>query len=577
MPAFREADPLCGADGSGDKQASQKKFVGRSYAWYATRLGLLLMVFLLWMSTPDGLGVSPDSTQYLATARNLLAGIGLKTIWWAGHPEPLTHFPPVYPLLIAMVGASGLDPAEAAGWIHFILLPLNALLVSWCASFIAGGSTQQQEVTRAVAFFAVALSPAFVTAHAMVWSEPLFMALLLSSLALLAKSIELFAGGANHRASQLLVAAAALTGVATVTRYAGIVLIATGTAVLMLATRDSIAARIRRVLAFGTVAVTPLMLWVAYNHLRGLGATNRVVALHPISAADLVVGVRTLGTFVVPYVPWTIPRIVALLGVALSVAVIAVMLTRIGSARIVGAFSSSQHRSRGGEFAPPSTALASSFVLFLAAYPTLLILSISFVDRSTALDSRILLPMLVIAIALTIGVGARLRRLKVSADEIAWRWLYRAVTLFAVTYFSSQIGGMIVWVKAARQEGIGLQAMQRTLPALFQRVRELPRGSQIYSNMPDAIYGVTGRVARGLPRRFSPTSLETNRAFDAEFGAIPDAAARPVYVVMFDAGADVTFVPSARDVETSLPIVRTDTLAGGRVFEVRRQSPVMPR
>ena len=51
-----------------------------------------------------GVGISPDAIDYLNTARSVLAGQGLVI---AG--LPMTHFPPVYPLLLAAIGL--VDPA----------------------------------------------------------------------------------------------------------------------------------------------------------------------------------------------------------------------------------------------------------------------------------------------------------------------------------------------------------------------------------------------------------------------------------------------------------------------------------
>jgi hypothetical protein len=97
--------------------------------------------------------------------------------------------------------------------------------------------------------------------------------------------------------------------------------------------------------------------------------------------------------------------------------------------------------------------------------------------------------------------------------------------------------------------------------------------------MPEAIYYVTGRIVRGVPRRFSPTSLQPNPTFVAELDALADSADRPTYVVFFDAGADRTFAATAPDVEAAFPIQHVDTLAGGRIVMLRSRHPTphLPR
>src|SRR5574338_844307 len=70
--------------------------------------------FLLLYSTPQGLGLNDDSIAYIAGARSLLSGQGYREIWLisAGY---VTHFPPVFPAALALLGRLlDLDPLRAA-------------------------------------------------------------------------------------------------------------------------------------------------------------------------------------------------------------------------------------------------------------------------------------------------------------------------------------------------------------------------------------------------------------------------------------------------------------------------------
>src|SRR6187455_890822 len=62
---------------------------------------VLFGVILLNRAMRDGVGVSPDSSEYVMGARNLLAGKGVGAIDADGEFHPLTHFPPLYMLLLA--------------------------------------------------------------------------------------------------------------------------------------------------------------------------------------------------------------------------------------------------------------------------------------------------------------------------------------------------------------------------------------------------------------------------------------------------------------------------------------------
>ena len=61
----------------------------------------LLGMFLLWRSTPYGLGLVNDSAYYIEGADNLLAGKGYVRTSGGGEVKPITHFPPFFSLLLA--------------------------------------------------------------------------------------------------------------------------------------------------------------------------------------------------------------------------------------------------------------------------------------------------------------------------------------------------------------------------------------------------------------------------------------------------------------------------------------------
>jgi hypothetical protein len=55
-------------------------------------------VILLWGTGIYGIGISPDSTIYIDVAKNLLAGNG-----FVAFSEPMTLFPPAYPIIYLLV------------------------------------------------------------------------------------------------------------------------------------------------------------------------------------------------------------------------------------------------------------------------------------------------------------------------------------------------------------------------------------------------------------------------------------------------------------------------------------------
>ncbi len=75
----------------------------------------LLGFALVWISTSlYGVGLSPDSVNYIATARNLLAGNGYLTF----DDTPFTHWAPLLPTMLAGLGAVGIEPQTGARLIN---------------------------------------------------------------------------------------------------------------------------------------------------------------------------------------------------------------------------------------------------------------------------------------------------------------------------------------------------------------------------------------------------------------------------------------------------------------------------
>src|SRR5918992_1443542 len=88
-------------------------------------LGFLGILFC----TPAGIGIYPDSVVYVGVARNLLQGQGVTYFDENGHMAPVTHYAPLYPLVIAGLGLTGIDPLEGARWVNAVFFAFNIRLV----------------------------------------------------------------------------------------------------------------------------------------------------------------------------------------------------------------------------------------------------------------------------------------------------------------------------------------------------------------------------------------------------------------------------------------------------------------
>ncbi len=211
------------------------------------------LVFLRQASYGPAMGW--DSVNYVATARNLLAGEGFLDML-----GPFVTWPPLYPMMLAGGGLSGLDPWAIAG-------PLNAV-ISGLTVLVAGWWMRRHVQTRFLWLWgclsvALALPLAEIASEAM--SEPAFI--LFVTLALTQIDAHLDGRG---RAS--LFWAAAFSALACLTRYMGVSVILAVVPAL-LAARIAPGERVKRVAVYTLIAASPLALWMLRNYL-AVGSTT---------------------------------------------------------------------------------------------------------------------------------------------------------------------------------------------------------------------------------------------------------------------------------------------------------------
>ena len=89
-------------------------------------MSIYMSAVYLQASKPYGIGINSDSIAYIRAAENLLQGNGLGRVSGLGSFKPMTHWPPLYSLLLAGGHNLGADLYDSA---RLIGLGLNILLV----------------------------------------------------------------------------------------------------------------------------------------------------------------------------------------------------------------------------------------------------------------------------------------------------------------------------------------------------------------------------------------------------------------------------------------------------------------
>ena len=169
---------------------------------------LLLHVGLAWMMRVPGMLASDDGASYLALAA-ALRQFSYAELWTVGHPMH-AMYPPGFPALLALLGASG--PSD-----------VTRALVGNIAASALGLALATVLVRRAAPHLALPMllicapNPQLLFLSGRVLSEPLFMALIMTALLVLA------AGRRDGKAAAMAIVAAVA---AALTRSIGVALIA---------------------------------------------------------------------------------------------------------------------------------------------------------------------------------------------------------------------------------------------------------------------------------------------------------------------------------------------------------------
>ena len=223
-------------------------------------LSALGMFLVLVRGSTYGVSVTPDSVAYISAARNLLAGNGFTQ--WNG--TSYTHAPPLFPLLLALTGVFGHDPADTAGYVNAFLCGLAIFLSSrWLWQHLrarpAPTSRTLQTWLLLWAAAVLVLSPPLLRIASFAWSEPLFILLTVSALFTFNTFLD-----TGKRAS--LVLAAIFTALACLTRYVGITIPAI-MLLLLLLRKDTLSKKTTDTVIYALIVGTPLSVWLLRNFL----------------------------------------------------------------------------------------------------------------------------------------------------------------------------------------------------------------------------------------------------------------------------------------------------------------------
>jgi hypothetical protein len=456
--------------------------------------------FLLLKATPEGLALSDDSIAYIAGARSILAGNGYREAWLASN-GPVTHFPPGFSSVLAFFGLFGLDPLRGTRFVNALLFGVNAGLLG----ILVWRMTPSLTAGLVIALLFVG-SGDMLQVHGFAMSEPLFIFFSLLSLWMFDLYFERypspFGRGDRGDGWLWLVLCAAFTGMAYLTRYSGLALVAAYVVALFFLHTDW-----KKRLASAGIFLAgffPWALgWAVRNEIVAENATNRALFWHPIPAENWTRAFRVFSNFFIPVEEWRQTLFQA--GVIEWLTAIVLGAVLVWTLLKGWEFLSKPHQPSMGERSGIESRpiIAFTTALFMFAYIASILASMTLFDAATPFELRIIAPVFVCLMILFVYSIAWLKDKRREA----------AVVLVLVVLGFSFYRQSTVFARWSKS-GIGYASFQWYDSKAMEFLRTLPDDVIIYTDEPGAVYLYTGRGAVVLPDRYDSATAQARTGFE---------------------------------------------------------------
>jgi hypothetical protein len=254
--------------------------------WDAMLASVAGCLFLYYFTRHSGIGVSPDSVNYLSAANNIRDHFSFTDF----NGMPLVDFPLGYPVFLAMASFAFKQPA-----IQIVPL-LNCFLFSaviLLSSVIINGYQKTSPLYKTLFLAIVACSPCLLEVYSMVWSETLFLFLILLFMVAMRNYFK------THSILSL-VWVSFVVAMAVVTRYAGISLLVTGGFLILFDAELGRAKKIKHILLFGILGSS----LVAINLVRNKYAAGHITGVREKALRSLIDNFHQIGATIADWLPF---------------------------------------------------------------------------------------------------------------------------------------------------------------------------------------------------------------------------------------------------------------------------------
>lgn len=491
-----------------------------------------------------GIGTNFDSTVYICAASNFLKGQGLSVAYPTGEKIPVSHYPPLFSMLLAGIMAIGIDSINAAGWLNSILYGANILIIA----LLINAYTRSLLISLFGSFLFLS-STVILFVHSMAWSEPLFIFAGFLGLYLLAFYLR------DQKLSFLIPASAAIS-LAFLSRYIGVSLVLTGLIGILIFNKKAWIKGLIDTIIFIVISCTPMILWVVRNTYVSFSATSyiscRQIVFHPVTLEHLKAAVGVISSWALP---GRIPPF-------LRAAIIGAALGSFGLYLILKKKKIGQDKK---DYPRESlTSLPTLMTSFILIYVASLIISISFVDAHTHFTDRILSPAYISALIIILYILNKLlpalkRSQILSIICVIFLFAFSVLSIHRATSFLSNV----------YSNGLGYANKQWQQSETIKKVRNLNPQTLVFSNAPDAIYILTGKYTHLFPIKINPCTQLASDNYLSELASMRQKLKNMDGLVIYFNTVTFWFLPSESELREKLPLRLIAREADASIYKVR--------
>jgi hypothetical protein len=446
-------------------------------------------VFITY-STANGPWGFTDSVVYISTAQNILNGGGLDYFEANAKLNPLSHYPPLIPIILSMIGFFKIDLVDAFRWLNIISFVGTIFLSGWI--FVRYTHTPVIGIMTAIL---MCVFPVMVTMFSSAYSEPVFILLLLLAGGVIFEYLQ-------TERSALFIIGSILIGLLPLVRYLGLSILVSAVLFIFLFTNDNVKKRLGRSALFGMIASIPISLWlmrVYFSTVRSIGVWSLSPAVGDISTRFQDFRALFMDTVWkwIPFQSMTTSLHYRTRFLLLGMATLVILgLSLFTFRRLI------QHAPKEG--AASGFQLFTFFGIVTFFFMIFLIGSYLFSYPTVAIDDRMLLPVYGSIILCLFG-GLSLWQHTWFHDGLRWLQIFPfLLTIICAVWFIPQASDNV----QIFHSGYGLTAYKWRNSETIRAIRSLPAAQPVISNDWELLLLWTGRPVYGLWNTLSVDPLQ---------------------------------------------------------------------